>query len=320
MQTQEILSRVNEIISLVESNASPLDALRSFAGDLEAQVRHEYAVSNGVGNAAKTIVGVLKDAEKYGRHALAYPWIDAEGRQCICNGLVAFRLRNHLPLPERPKDAGETVDLDRIIPSDLTGYKTLPMPSAKELRAFIAIERAKSTGRRRNDPVWDFGEHKPAVNARYLLHIATVFPNAAELFWVSIFKPLVIACDAGDGAVCPIRLQGKTPSEEEQKAEAERRETIRKALDDRNAAQEEAASAQTEKNAALIDAENANCDAAKDNAMRRYYEHAEAEGRARLRSYAAARIADPDFDITPDQFGYLVCLLHAREDAQRNAS
>ena len=322
MRTQEILTRVNEAIALFGDNniSSPCLAMRSLAQDLEAQLRSEIANSKGVGNATKTIVAILKGAEKDHRHALAFPWVDGEGRQCVCNGFVAFRLRSHLPLPERPKDAGDPIDLDRIIPDDLSGYKPLPMPSAKELREFIAIERAKHGGRRRIDPVWDFGEHKPAVNACYLLDAATVFPNAAELFWTSITKPLVIACEDGEAVVCPIRVEGKTASEEERKAEAERRETIRKAHEDHNAAQQEAGQEQLAKNAALIEAEKATDEAAKAKAMQAYYDHAEAEGRARLRSYAAIQIADPDWDMTPDEFAYLVHLLHVREFAPHNAA
>ena len=322
MRTQEILTRVNEAIALFgdKNISSPCLAMQSLARDLEAQLRSEIANSKGVGNAVKTIVSILKGAEKDKRYALAYPWIDGEGRQCVCNGFVAFRLRNHLPLPERPKDAGDPIDLDRIIPDDLSGYKPLPMPSAKELREFIAIERAKHTGRRRIDPVWDFGEHKPAVNACYLLHAATVFPNAAELFWASITKPLILTCADGEAVVCPIRVQGKTASEEEQKAEAERRETIRKAHEDHNAWQEKAGEAQLAKNAALIEAEKATDEAAKDRAMQEYYTHAEAEGHARLQSYAAIMSVNPDYDITPDEFEYLIRMIHVREYAPHNAA
>jgi len=321
MRTQEILARVHEAIGLFGDNklSSPCRAMQSLADDLEAQLRSEIANSKGVGNALKTIVGILKGAEKGNRHGLAFPWIDGEGRQCVCDGFVAFRLRNHLPLPERPKDAGDPIDLDRVFPADLSGYKPLPMPSAKELREYIAIERAKSGGRRRNDPVWDFGNEKPAVNACYLLHAATVFPNAAELFWTTITKPLVIACEDGDAAVCPIRVAGKVASEEERNAEAERRETIRKAHEDHNAAQKEAAEAQAEKNAALCKAELATDPDAKRDHMARYYESAEAEGRARLRSEVAMQIADPEWDMTPEQFAYLVHLLHVRHFAAHNA-
>lgn len=328
MRTQEILTRVNEAIALFGDNklSAPCDALQTLARDLEAQLRSEIANSKGVGNATKAIVGALKVAEKDNRRALAYPWIDSEGRQCACNGFVAFRLRNHLPLPERPKDAGDPIDLDRIVPSDLSSYKPLPMPTAKELREFIAIERAKHGGRRRIDPVWDFGEYKPAVNACYLLNAAEVFPNAAEIFWQTITKPLVITCKDGDGVICPVRVEGKQASPEEQKAEAERREaeaqrreTIRKAEEERDAQMKKAVEEQTAKNAALIEAENAADDEAKAKAMEAYYEHAEAEGKARVRANAAMQIVQPDWDITPEQFEYIVNLIHVREHAAHNA-
>ena len=102
MQTHEILSRVNDAISLVEANNSPLDALKSLASGLEAQVRHEVAKSSGSGNAVKTVEAMLKPMLE-SRTALAYAWIDSKGRQCICDGFQAYRLKKHLPLPKRPE-------------------------------------------------------------------------------------------------------------------------------------------------------------------------------------------------------------------------
>lgn len=322
MRTQEILTRVNEAISLIDSNASPRNALDSLARDLEGQLRSEIANSKGVGNALKTVTAIL-DANKDGRVGLSYPWTDAEGRQCVCNGYVLFRLREHLPLPERPADIPDAPDVAKLIPTDLSGYKTLPMPSAKELRAFIAVERAKC-GRRRNDfkPLWSFGEGAPKVNALYLLDAATIFPNAAELFWQTVVSPLYITCDEGDGIVLPVRVFEDTPEKRAQheadeaaqrKAEEERREIISKAGDDYKAARKDANDAQAAKNAAKIKAEKAKDNRTKSQAMQAYYKHAEAEGKARLRMYAASMIAIEDFDIEPGQFEYLVRLLHVRE-------
>lgn len=323
MRTQEILTRVNEAIGYFgDKLCTSRDVLESLARDLEAQLRLEIANSKGVSNAVKTITALLKPELKGARPGLAYPWVDAEGRQCVCNGFVAFRMRNHLPLPERPANAGEGIDLDRVFPSDTTGYKALPMPSAKEIREFIAVERAKFTGRPKNfEPVWDFGPEAPSVNAHYLLDAATVFPNAETILWNTLVSILVIKCEDGDAALCPLRTNKRQPqpaSEEERKAveaEQQRRENIRKAHDEYNAAQKEAGEAQMTRHKAHIEAENASDDATKAKAMQTYYEHCDIEAKARLRSYAAAMIFDADYDITTGQFEYLVHLLYAREYA-----
>ena len=80
-----------------------------------------------------------------------------------------------------------------------------------------------------------------------------------------------------------------------------------------SSADEKPCSAQAAKNAAKIKAEKAKDNRTKSQAMQAYYKHAEAEGKARLRMYAASMIAIEDFDIEPGQFEYLVRLLHVRE-------
>ena len=337
MTTQAILMSVNDALAAIANQSSPYAILAELRNNLEAQVRSEIASSKGVGNALKTVVAVLKRNEQ-ARKALAFPWIDAEGRQCCCDGFVAFRLRDHLPFPERPEDAGKPIDLDRIFPASTAGYKALPMPSAKELRSFIAIERAKSkTPRNHFTPIWDFGPEAPSVNALYLLDAATVFPNAATILWNTLASPLVIdAGEAGDGLVLPIRVEGKTQpkpaTDEERKAveaEEQRRETIRKAQADCKAAWEEATKAQFARHEALEHAETAkrahkdlakgkgdyHDDQAYKAAIEQYYKASEAEASARLRKYAAETILDPEFDLLPSEFEYIITLQNIRSVA-----
>lgn len=338
MNIATILSRVNEVIDLVRELTPAHDALKALAGDLEAQVRAEIANSKGVGNATKTVVKLLDSAKKDNRNALAYPWIDGEGRQCVCNGFLALRMRKHLPLPERPENIGDPIDLDRLFPDSLKGWKTLPMPSVKELREFIAIERAKFTGKRANfGPVWDFGPHAPSVNALYLLDAATVFPNAAEIFWISIFRTLVITCEDGEALLCPIRVNGKTEAPagdaerealEALKAQearnneeaAKRRETIRKAHDNYNEAAQKEADAAKAAYEAMKAADKAPDEAAKADAMERYYNAAGEVAKYRALKLAARQIFDPQHAIAPEEFEDIVKLRYAREYADHNAA
>ena len=214
MTTAEILARVNAALSLCDSGASPSMALCALRDDLEAQIRLESAASRGALNATRTIKAMLDSLKKNdARKALHYAWIDGEGRQCACDGYRAYRLREHLPLEPRPEDAGEAIDLDRIMPDVSTGrYAAVPLPSMAELRAFIAVERAKHTfkrGKRAPDIYYDLGDGAPLVNAQYLLDMLAVFPDAAEIFYSYAadgrYAPLVIRSERGDGILLPVR-------------------------------------------------------------------------------------------------------------------
>lgn len=215
-----ILNRVTQISEIC---ADPI--VISLRNDLEAQLREDAARQNHSLSALKTITAMLNP--KYQpREGLRYPWIDSEGRQCVCDGFQAYRLKNHLPLQERPDNVGEGVRLENIFPATLDGYKRLDLPTAKEIRAEITLQRAKWTSKARDFlPKWDFGPDAPTVNAQYLLNAVTVFPNAREIFWDTIVHPMVITCDEGDGLILPIRDANKAqpvPTETKRVTEADK--------------------------------------------------------------------------------------------------
>ena len=177
MKTEIILARVNEVLALNDDFVTVRCKLESLSADLAEQVRTEYAASRGEANAAKTISALLKAVRKdCGKTALHYAWIDGKGRQCVCDGYRAFRLNEALPLEERPADAGDPINLDKVVPDIRKGYAAAALPGAKEVKAFIALERAAKG--RKVSPVWDFGKDKPAVNAAYLVDLL----NAATPF------------------------------------------------------------------------------------------------------------------------------------------
>lgn len=235
MKAQDILTRVNAILAL---NPDPVvkSELDKLASDLAAQVRMECAAKTGGLNATRTITAMLAYEKKHGcRPALQYQWQDKADRQCVCDGFRAFRLTEHLPLEERPKDAGDGVDLDKVFPANLAGYEALPLPSAGELKAHIALERANFTGKAKDfTPLWQFGEGKPTVNAAYLRDMIAVLPNAAEIFWnpKSIFGPLYAKDDHGDSVLLPVRttaaMEAYKAQEAAEKCAAAIREDARK--------------------------------------------------------------------------------------------
>ena len=345
MNTQEILARVNDAMRPFMAVQTAQDSrgynaesvmrdmhgkLRLLAEDLEAQVRREIAASKGVGNAAKIITDMCK-AQESSRKSLAYPWIDAEGRQCVCDGFQAYRLREHLPLMERPDDAGQPIALEKIYPASLAGWKRLSMPSAKELRAFIAVEKAKQGGKRNFAANWDFGPNEPTVNARLLLNAATIFPDAAEIFWNTLVSPLVITCEQGDAMILPIRTDKtmKPTTEAEDKAiEAEnaqkeqlrkevkqRTEAICKAHTDADAAWDLVREAMATQASAMDRAKNAKNAAARDAAVKTYLDACETEAKARLTHYAATTVWDECHSMTPQEFANVVLKLYARSAA-----
>ena len=228
MKTQEILARVNDAMApyaAIEKAEDSRDVnpwtvagdmrarLAALCADLEAQVRGEIAASNGNMSAMRVITKMLNYLKKHdGRESLHYAWTDSEGRQCVCDGYRAYRLNEPLPLEPRPENAGTPIDLDKIMP-DGKGYAATPLPSAKELRAHIAVEKAKADRKRGQDILWDFGEGKPVVNAEYLLDLVQVFPDAAEIFHgtgVHMLAPLFLKCERGDAVLLPCRTVKKT--------------------------------------------------------------------------------------------------------------
>lgn len=208
MKTESILARVNEILALTDDPSPVRCELRALSADLAAQVRAEYAASRGEANAARTISALLKAMKKdFGRTALHYAWIDGKGRQCVCDGFRAFRLNEALPLEERPADAGDPIDLDKVIPDIRKGYAAVALPDVKEVKAFIALERAAKG--RKCSPVWDLGRGKPAVNAAYLVDLLNVLPDATEIYCGGLFSPLYAKSERGDAVLLPVRSEEK---------------------------------------------------------------------------------------------------------------
>lgn len=209
MKTETILTRVHEVLNMPqETDPFTLRAMLSnLADDLAAQVRAECAASRGQGSAVRAVSGMLNDVKKRdpARRFLHYAWTDGEGRQCACDGYRAFRLTEALPLEERPEDAGAPMDLSRLF-SNLRGYESMPLPSAQEVKAHIALERARYGRKYKyNAAAWDFGEFRPAVDAQYLLDLMAVLPDATEVFYnpSSVAAPLYAKGGRGEAIQLP---------------------------------------------------------------------------------------------------------------------
>lgn len=231
--TEKILSSVYAIRAMLETDkpAAVAAALDALTADLTDQMRRDAAAQAGRGNAEKIIRGVLRNADALRKgddsNPIKWQWTDAQGRQCVCDGFVAFRLVDALPLPPRPANAPKPVDLDKLFCKDVTHadyLDSLPLPNPADVRAFIRAERARKAADRARIAAakkeskeiktagiyfeWDFGKGRPMVNAQYLLDVMTVFPDAKRIYFRrgsdGLSRPLQIATPHGDAVIMPI--------------------------------------------------------------------------------------------------------------------
>lgn len=321
MNTQEILARVCDAMSpfsaieqaedsrsyRAESVARDMhERLNALRADLEAQIRMEIAASKGSVSATRTLTKLLDRCKKEStRVSLHYAWQDAEGRQCICDGYRAFRLREPLPLEPRPADADDPVNLDAIMPKVIgSGYAAIPLPGAKEIRSHIAVEKARRGLKRGQDAVWDFGPGKPAVNASYLLDLVNVFPDATEIFYQqNALSPLYVRCERGDAILLPVKT-ARAVAEAAAAREAEANE--RRALEARA------------KELGIDPMELKERDARKkEREARKAKRKADAEEAFanRLQLIRNQMSLNPDYSLEPDEFADLVALMDEAQAA-----
>lgn len=213
MNTETILTRVNAVAAYCDASPVARLMLADLAADLEADIRTACAKRQGKGSAVKAMTAVLNARKKVSqeRDGLRYAWQDGAGRQCICDGFQAYRLREPLPLEPRPDDADKPLDLDKVIPADLTGLHAIPLPTAAELRAHLKTVRAKNG--RKAVAVWDMGDGASSYNAEQLLNALAVLPDASEAYVkdgaAALSCPLYIKTDSGEAYIMPCYTDAK---------------------------------------------------------------------------------------------------------------
>lgn len=223
MTKTDILTRVTLASALVsdEHYAEALEALRSLADSLKADIRLESAKSSGSLDATKAALRVLKNAANYSREGIKYPWIDGKDRQCFMDGFRAYRLKTPLALPPRPEDTEKPIDLDKIMDTGTYSDECLTLPTIDELKASIQTQRAewratgkgKSVLRKPFSALWKFGDGQPAVDAEYLLDTMAIMGENAEAH-CSLTKDGKPNCvggihftsERGDAFLLPVRV------------------------------------------------------------------------------------------------------------------
>lgn len=165
----------------------------SDAWEIYSMAREDVLKSKG-GTAYTALKRLLKNVGKYRSDLNGY-WMDAEGRQCFCDGYRAVRL-----FPGHAVQGFEQVrgiNLDPIIKED-GDYTALPLPTPGELKACIAEQKG------RDRMFYDFGEDLPRVDANYLKDVMDILPGA-KAKGCGLLKGILFESPAGDGILLPVR-------------------------------------------------------------------------------------------------------------------
>lgn len=200
MTTAEMLQAVNHLIDDPQTDAGTRFALRPLADGLTEKVRADAVKTQGCGNTAAILERMFKSGDRTGTRGA---WMDENGRQCACDGFRAYRLKTALPLTEI--EQGTTpIQLDKII-DPLIGRReniSMPAPSVKDIKERLALNRARNG--RKAATLYDFGRGLPVVDARFLLEMLTVFPDA-KIYSTGLVSPLYVESERGDGVLLPVR-------------------------------------------------------------------------------------------------------------------
>lgn len=141
-------------------------------------------------------------------------WIDAEGKQCLCDGMTGVRLNSPFKLTAAPEpECGEQFDLDAVIRPIRLNSIALKSPSTA-LRAKIKSDRAeyKASGRSKYESFvskYDFGVGLPLVNAEYLLDLLELFPDCEIYAHDNPRYPIYFKSASGEAVLCPIHKREK---------------------------------------------------------------------------------------------------------------
>ena len=234
MTTEQILTRVLAIAEAMPieerkyyqfAETHPRDTVKDFSAgtmlyfltcDLREQIAYETANKGGKKSEFNAAMRICRRAiSRAGDHRPHHggAWIDAEGKQCICDGFTGVRLNNAFDLPAAPdpKEGSERIDLARTISPARENSIVLKLPTAAALRAQIKVDHARwkaSNPVKGSDftPKYDFGANLPMVNARYLLDLIELLPRGKALAKEnSLVSPIYIRNRTGEAILLPLR-------------------------------------------------------------------------------------------------------------------
>ena len=124
-------------------------------------------------------------------------FLDEQGRQIACDGFRAVRLNE--PVKGIP-EVKPFFDFEKMVEIRKGDRHDLATPDPGELRKEISRQRAL----KKKDPIWDFGEGLPAVNASYLLSMLTILPSATLFVCGGEASGVWFNSASGDGLLMPV--------------------------------------------------------------------------------------------------------------------
>lgn len=125
-------------------------------------------------------------------------FLDEQGRQIACDGFRAVRLNE--PVKGIP-EVKPFFDFEKMVEIRKGDRHDLATPDPGELRKEISRQRAL----KKKDPIWDFGEGLPAVDASYLLSMLTILPDATLFVYGGELSIVWFNSPSGDGLLMPVR-------------------------------------------------------------------------------------------------------------------
>lgn len=169
-------------------------------GKLAREAKEEIVSKGGKKDALAACKAILKAASGNPRECLHGAWTDKEGWQVVCDGYRAVRMKDHLDV--LPSAEG-TDAIDRLWDRVRENSVEMKLPTIGEVKALIASE--KSAGNKKI--VYDFGEGKPAVDAKYLLDMLKLgFDETAMISYGSpMTSPIYMRGEGVEALLLPVR-------------------------------------------------------------------------------------------------------------------
>lgn len=180
---------------------------------LRADIAADTARKNGKAVSYAAAKRICKSTLGQYRTEYAGAWLDSEGRQCMISGARAVRINEPFDaLPPAPSYKPREIDLESLLRPARENLIPLEVPDLKKLRADLKIHKAEQQAVKvsfRKPLFYRFGEGLPTVDARLLLDMFELFPDASVT--ASKYRPETAALHfqskSGEGLLMPIRAE-----------------------------------------------------------------------------------------------------------------
>lgn len=187
----------NALFNMVKRNPDAYSSVLPIntAREIFVMAKDELGKAKG-GTAYSAVKRFIKGCTD-ARPSLKGVWMDAEGRQCMCDGYHAIRLKT-------PVEGFETVtgmDLNAVFPPEWELVQEIRVPTPGEVK-INSVMRGSYPKRK----CYDFGDGLPMVTVQYLKNIMDCLPDAkAYITDKGETSVIVFKSDKGDAILLPVR-------------------------------------------------------------------------------------------------------------------